>query len=77
VLLYIVVVLTFLLGMWLIYIYIYRLIYISTCLVSSIFDVIHAECGNILILLYSRVEFYFCWFESDHFLYKFFELLCS
>jgi len=38
-------------------------------------DVIHAECGNIWNYLYNQVEFYFCWFDTDHFLYKVLRLL--
>jgi hypothetical protein len=41
--------------------------YIYPCLISCTVDVIHTECENILILLYSRVEFYFCSFEKHHF----------
>jgi hypothetical protein len=64
VLLYIFVVLTIWGYMFDIYIY-------QPCFVSCIIDVIHAEIGNILILLYSGVEFYFCWFETDNFLCKY------
>jgi hypothetical protein len=34
-------------------------VYFYTCLVACVVDVIHTEGGNNLILLYSRVEFYF------------------
>jgi hypothetical protein len=54
-------------------IYMYKYSFLVSCIV----DIIHAECGNILILLYSRMEFYFCWFDTDQFLYKIFELLYS
>ena len=46
-------------------------------LVSCTVDVIHAVCGNIWNFLFSHVEFYFCWFDTDHFLYKPLELLYS
>jgi len=33
--------------------------YIYQCLVSCIVDVIHEECGNVLIVLYINMEFLF------------------
>jgi hypothetical protein len=49
---------------------------IYRCLVSCIINIIHAECRNILNLLYSHVEFSF-WFGNDHFLYTALELVYS